>query len=439
MTTERDFDRLARAWLELGPDEAPDRVVAAVLQAAETTPQVRRRTGWSIWRSFHMTRLPIVATVVAALVVVLGGGILLSRAGNQSVGAPESSPSAVPSTGAGQLLAASIRASSWIHRPEDPSTHPDSAPLIRFGVSSIGKPYDTEPTPVDSDVVVTGANTFEARSTTSSAGCAAGDVGRYTWSVSPTGNTLTLTGTDDACKARSDAMPSGSWARIDCTIIDNGCYGDLDAGAFASQYVDPRRPADVAWEPDFGAMAFEVPDGWANSKDDADTFTLTPSAEYALESANGPDAVWHDVTMYVAPAANRQTADCARSVDPSVGGSIGDLATYVKGLPSLTTSDAQDITVGGRAARGLYVEVARSWTAACPDLPGTPATVFLTRAGANDDAWTFGVRSTERALLVFVDIGQGNTVVFIVDSTYRSRFQTLANDAMPIIESFTFR
>ena len=98
MTTERDFDRLARAWLELGPDEAPDRVVAAVLQAAETTPQVRRRTGWSIWRSFHMTRLPIVATVVAALVVLLGGGILLSRAGDQGVGAPESSPSPVPST-----------------------------------------------------------------------------------------------------------------------------------------------------------------------------------------------------------------------------------------------------------------------------------------------------------------------------------------------------
>ena len=79
MTTERDFDRLARAWLELGPDEAPDRVVAAVLQAAETTPQVRRRIGWSLWRSFHMTRLPIVATAVAALVVVIGGGMLLTR------------------------------------------------------------------------------------------------------------------------------------------------------------------------------------------------------------------------------------------------------------------------------------------------------------------------------------------------------------------------
>jgi hypothetical protein len=79
MTDERDFDRLARAWLELGPDEAPDRVVAAVLQAAETTRQVRRPLRWPIWRSFKMNRVFQAAGAVAVLVVVIGGGILLSQ------------------------------------------------------------------------------------------------------------------------------------------------------------------------------------------------------------------------------------------------------------------------------------------------------------------------------------------------------------------------
>lgn len=51
MTDERDFDRLARAWLDLGTNEAPDRVVAAVPQAAETRPQVRCPHRWTIWRS----------------------------------------------------------------------------------------------------------------------------------------------------------------------------------------------------------------------------------------------------------------------------------------------------------------------------------------------------------------------------------------------------
>src|SRR5207344_790212 len=88
MTSERDFDRLARAWLDLGPDEAPDRVIAAVLQAAETTPQVRRRIRRPSWRSFDMTRLPVVAGAAAVLVVVIGGGILLTRPGDSAIGGP---------------------------------------------------------------------------------------------------------------------------------------------------------------------------------------------------------------------------------------------------------------------------------------------------------------------------------------------------------------
>ena len=121
MTSERDFDRLARAWLDLGPDEAPDRVVAAVLQAAETTPQVRRPIRWPFWRSTDMNRLPVAAGAVAVLVVVIGGGILLDR-GNQSGGivgpapTPTATPIPSPSEGAGQAtpLPAGLTPSSWV-------------------------------------------------------------------------------------------------------------------------------------------------------------------------------------------------------------------------------------------------------------------------------------------------------------------------------------
>ncbi len=92
MTSERDFDRLARAWLELGPDEAPDRVVAAVLQAAETTPQVRRPIRWPTWRSFHMNRMSLAAGAVAILVVVMGGGILLNQRNQAVTGGPSPTP-----------------------------------------------------------------------------------------------------------------------------------------------------------------------------------------------------------------------------------------------------------------------------------------------------------------------------------------------------------
>ena len=95
MTSERDFDRLARAWLDLGPDEAPDRVVAAVLQAAETTPQVRRPIRWPSLKDFNMTRLPVLATVAATIVVVIGGLLFINRPNDRGVGAPSTSPSAV--------------------------------------------------------------------------------------------------------------------------------------------------------------------------------------------------------------------------------------------------------------------------------------------------------------------------------------------------------
>jgi hypothetical protein len=104
MTSERDFDRLARAWLELGPNEAPDRAVAAVLQAAETTPQVRRLSRWPFGRHLTMNRLPVAAGAAAVIVVAVGGAILLGR-GGQSTGAggppaatPTSSPTATPTT-----------------------------------------------------------------------------------------------------------------------------------------------------------------------------------------------------------------------------------------------------------------------------------------------------------------------------------------------------
>ena len=91
MTSERDFDRLARAWLELGPDEAPDRVVAAVLQAVEDTPQVRRPLRWPTWRSFKMNRISQAAGLAAILVVVIGGGILLSQRNQPAAGGPPAS------------------------------------------------------------------------------------------------------------------------------------------------------------------------------------------------------------------------------------------------------------------------------------------------------------------------------------------------------------
>jgi hypothetical protein len=100
MTRTRDFDRLARAWLELMPDEAPDRVIADVLQAVDSTPQMRRPIGAPFRRSFQMNRFSFIAAAAALVIVGLVGLSLAGGTPGPTVGAstPASPP---PSQGPG--------------------------------------------------------------------------------------------------------------------------------------------------------------------------------------------------------------------------------------------------------------------------------------------------------------------------------------------------
>lgn len=164
MTSERDFDQLARAWLELGPDEAPDRVVAAVLQAAETTPQVRRPIRWPSWRFRHMTRLPLAAGAAAVLVVAIGGGFLVSQP-DRPVGG--SSPSPSPSVAAGPSAMASpsvVASQSAAVSPSvaaSPTAYAASTKAIvlqpaptDLGCDSIGVEYDLATIRIDPDAAI---------------------------------------------------------------------------------------------------------------------------------------------------------------------------------------------------------------------------------------------------------------------------------------------
>ena len=96
MTTNRDFDRIARAWLDLMPDEAPDRTVAAVLQAAEAAPQMRRPLRRLPWRFIPMYRIPI--AIGAAAIVVAAGVLFFARSGSgpNVASSPPPSPTISP-------------------------------------------------------------------------------------------------------------------------------------------------------------------------------------------------------------------------------------------------------------------------------------------------------------------------------------------------------
>ena len=247
MTSERDFDRLARAWLELGPDEAPDRVVAAVLQAAETMPQVRRRVAWPTWRPFQMNRLLLFAGAAVLLVAVIGGGALIGGRASVAVSVTPSptvvpSPSAASSAAATTPVPAELR-SIWVAAPR---TVPGFSASYRYRFEltedSFRFPFDDlrdAQLPAQLPRSST-ATSSDSTSVDTSDGCQVGDVGTYTWSPSSSGTRLTVTMAERRlCAVRRSALP-GDWQRVGCKDTDSGCFGDLvDAGTYQSQYFTP--------------------------------------------------------------------------------------------------------------------------------------------------------------------------------------------------------
>ena len=432
MTTERDFDRLARAWLELGPDEAPDRVVAAVLQAAETTPQVRRRVGWSIWRSFHMTRLPIVATVVAALVVVIGGGMLFMRSNEHGVGGPTASPTPTSSAAAAAIPGA-LRY-HWIGQPRD---IPGLGTTTRTAIDFVSGAYFADGTDYPDGVFASGAvlassDSIELVTATAAQGCESGDIGRYTYTLSPRGTRLSMTVESEDCAPR-EAATSGDWYRVDCKNVENGCWGELEAGTYPTQYFRPRLGVGVEWQPLLGDMTFTVPDGWANSADWPENITLTPSDDYAKETGSGP---WHEIAVRKNPAAANQAAPCSETVDSDVPRTVDGLLAYLQSTPSVSAGEPTPITIDGYEGAWIDVQKASSWTGRCPNASEPVAMLIV---GTGEDGYSIASIGAERHRLIFLDVGIGAPLLIDIESSDPARFDALVAEAMPIIQSFTFK
>jgi Tol biopolymer transport system component len=108
MSDDRTIERSARAWLELGPTQAPDHVVEAALQTIDVTPQERDlRIPWRFPTMTMPFRLAA-AAVIGALAI--GGSVLfLNRSTELRVGSPSptpaqssqasAAPTATPATG----------------------------------------------------------------------------------------------------------------------------------------------------------------------------------------------------------------------------------------------------------------------------------------------------------------------------------------------------
>jgi hypothetical protein len=106
MSTDRDTTRIVRSWLRSDENDSADRVLGAVLDRLNTTPQ-RRATAWPTWRPTDMNNLQ--RFVLAAAVVTLAV-LGLGYATGARTGAPSGSASPSASSHPSEVAIASLPA-----------------------------------------------------------------------------------------------------------------------------------------------------------------------------------------------------------------------------------------------------------------------------------------------------------------------------------------
>jgi hypothetical protein len=430
MTDERNFDRITRAWLDLMPDEAPDRTIAAVLQAVETTPQVRSPWRWLTRRFPNMNRLSMAAAIAAAAVLAVGGGLWLTRSSGPPIGQPSPSPapSASPSgsaVAAGGLLPIELR-SRWFGGHRD-LVELDKGSTLLFAANSFelssSNQWDSIHL-VRSSASAAGDGQLRLETTTDGNGCNVGDVGLYSWSLSPSGWTLTITADSDDCTARSAAVP-GVWWQAGCP--NQLCLGELDAGTYGSQYFAPLLDPGAAWEPAFGGLTYTVPEGWANSADGPDNFELVPATEMPPV---GESDRRRNIGVFRQPTAMTQDKPCSDTIAPGVGRTVDELVTWVRTVPGLIATAPTAVTIDGHPGQSLEVRLDPAWTKTCDGSTEPLVTYFNPGLAVGPD---------QRERLILVDLGNGDVAAIAVWTRGATTFDAFVSEAMPVIESFTFK
>ncbi|HEX8026743.1 MAG TPA: hypothetical protein VF484_11120 [Candidatus Limnocylindrales bacterium] len=433
--TSPRFDRQVRAWLDLMPSEVPDRVVANVLQATETVPQARPPLAVALRRPFPMNRLSLFAAAAVAALAVVVGAALVSRP-STNVGAT-ASPSAPPSsTPPADAAAPVVMQGKWLGPHRDlPLVGAGSGTVLVVSPTSlaIAQSNQQDTNALQADLAVAGA-TFTLTAgpgiTPSVAGCPAGQTGSYGWSVTPSGQTLTITATDDACATRRSSF-AGTWWKVDCKNGQTECLGELDPGTYASEYVRPIE-TDTIWKPMFGGLTYTVPGGWANDGDWPTTFGLVPVDDFRA-SAPRSDTFGARIQLWTQVRAESQATPCSNKPAAGIATRADAFATWLGTVKGLTVTTPQAMTIGGLHAVALDVRID---VAAAPKCADPDPLVEFQLSGT--EAQAVGGPQPAPTRVILVDMPDGTLVSIWIEVMDPNRFDTFVIQAMPVIESFAF-
>ena len=162
-----------------------------------------------------------------------------------------------------------------------------------------------------------------------------------------------------------------------------------------------RRPTPAVRRilaPDWGALTYTVPAGWANSADWPNHFTLTPSQAYAKEGPDGPADSISEIDVFRLPVAIGQDAGCT---SPALSAAAGDRG-WPHRLPPRPQERRGDRPEGDHHRR-IHRPVGRCHDGADLDQDvsrrarGAPLAIMLGNGGpVGADTYSQGVMGSER-------------------------------------------
>jgi hypothetical protein len=444
MNDDARLDRVIRGHLEItAPSRAPAHLRDEILSTT-STQQPRSALVARPWLSRRITSMLPITTLAAAAAVLLAVGVALGP----NLSSRDDGSVAAPSTDAVGTLTPlpSELMRDWIG---DPPTSPDwgidypahSLLWLRSGSAELVGGYETSRI---SDAGLDADGALVVSNPAPLAFCPEPAVGTYDWSLSDGGQWLTLTARDDGCAARRGFMER-TWLRTQ-SQDGSASLGVVEPGTYASTFLTPRAPCCADWTNDPGSFTYTVPDGWANSDDHPERYILTPSDQYSPEWRGDPSesTVWpSSIAIYADPAAVLASEPCTDTADPSIEKTPEALAAYLATRTELEVSEPMTVEFGGRP--GVMVDLAIA--AGSPGSCGAETPVPIVPLFLDDDAepdWGLGiggqaaVAGSDPQRLIFLDIGQGDTVLIQLDSITEAGFDAFVDEAMPIVESFRF-
>jgi hypothetical protein len=434
MTATRDPDRILRAWLDVMPDDAPDRLYRAVLDEIDFTPQVRRPWAAGRWRVPTMPRIFLAGAAVALAIVV--GAIVLAPRPSPNVGV-----STTPSPSDSAAASATPAASDGAAAADVPAGLRHRWMGASNGLVTVGAGSSIVLT--SSNLALTQSNSNETAVLTAGAGaepsgrlrlstegpagvCAPGTVGLYEWSLSPSGRVLNINTADDPCPERTRAIV-GTWWLSSCKDVNDDCLGPMDAGTYASQFINFREQGPK-WQPRFGSVTYAVPDGWANDADWPASLGLSPQSAYDEWTREGGTPRGLNVLANV--AADATDRPCAGTPASGVANTSDAILAALRTVPGLVPSDSAPITVDGHA--GAWVDLAVDDATLRPCDGGERIVEYLVSSGEGQ-----ALRPGERARVVV--LAGVPTPLAIVIQAPAADFDALVPPAMRIVKSMQFK